>query len=250
MSSWWLFSALGIYPLQVGSPTYVIGSPLFRRATVRLENGKRLVINAPKNGPDNVYVQGLRVNGRPTSRTWLTHDVLAAGATLDFDMGPAPSSWGTGPDDVPPSVTSGDLPPSPMRDLASAAAAEASASDGTDLAALFDDTSLTQVTFTAANPSVQLDLGPEPAEVVFYTMTSGTDAAADPTGWVLRGSSDGITWTVLDQRSDETFRWRRQTRPFKVASPGAYSFYRLELTCPPSTVLAELELLARPPAGP
>ena len=62
-SAWYLFAALGLYPLQVGSPTYVIGSPLFRRATVHLPNGKKLVVDAPDNSARNIYVQGLRIDG-------------------------------------------------------------------------------------------------------------------------------------------------------------------------------------------
>ena len=62
-SAWYLFSALGFYPLQVGSPYYAIGSPLFTKATVHLENGKDIVVNAPENSARNVYVQGLKVDG-------------------------------------------------------------------------------------------------------------------------------------------------------------------------------------------
>ena len=102
MSAWQIFSALGFYPLQMGSPTYAIGSPLFTKATVNLENGRKLVINAPKNSKQNIYVQGLKVNGKAYDKTFLNHDQLAGGGTLDFDMGPKPSAWGTGADSVPP----------------------------------------------------------------------------------------------------------------------------------------------------
>ena len=68
---------------------YAIGSPLFTKATVHLENGDDLVINAPDNSPENVYVQGLKVNGAAYDRTSLPHALLAAGGALDFAMGPA-----------------------------------------------------------------------------------------------------------------------------------------------------------------
>ena len=64
LSAWWLFSALGFYPLQAGSPNYAIGSPLFTRAVVHVDGGRDLVVNAPRNSAANVYVQGLRINGR------------------------------------------------------------------------------------------------------------------------------------------------------------------------------------------
>jgi hypothetical protein len=101
------------------------------------------------------------------------------------------------------------------------------------------------VTFSATNPSVEYHYATGTQRVEFYTLTSGA-AAADPTGWTLSGSNDGATWTVLDERSAPTFRWRQQTRAFQVARPGDYAFYRLQLISAPWVSLAEIELLARP----
>jgi predicted alpha-1,2-mannosidase len=240
MASWQIFSALGFYPLQVGSPTYVVGSPLFTRATVKLENGQRIVISAPNNGPRNVYVQGLRVNGEAYGKTYLPHALLAAGATLEFDMGPAPSAWGTGADDVPPSITTGADAPAPLRDLARGATVTG---DAPSLVALFDDSSTTTVTFGGANPSVRVQL-PAPGRATYYTITSGI-GAGDPTSWTLSGSTDGETWTTLDQRT-ATFVWRRQTRAFQIATPGDYAYYRLALVGAAGRSIAEVELLAPP----
>ena len=86
----------------------MIGSPLYKQATVHLENGKEIVINAPNNSPQNVYIQSLTLNGKPYDKTYLSQAELAHGAVLDFDMGPKPSSWGTAPDDAPLSVTVGN----------------------------------------------------------------------------------------------------------------------------------------------
>ena len=72
-SAWYLFSALGFYPLVMGSGEYAVGSPLFTKATVHLENGRDLVVKAPKNSAKNVYVQGLKVNGKPWNSTALPH---------------------------------------------------------------------------------------------------------------------------------------------------------------------------------
>ncbi|HYU15520.1 MAG TPA: hypothetical protein VEL05_05605, partial [Candidatus Acidoferrum sp.] len=157
-----------------------------------------------------------------------------------------PSAWGTGPDDVPPSITAGDAAPQPLGDAATALGSVATASDGTDVSALFDDTSATTATFTVANPFVTVQLLAGARQVAFYTLTSGIAEGAAPTSWIVRGSSDGINWTLIDKRAGEKFRWRNQTRAFKVAIPGAYAFYRIELMAPPSTTLAEMELLARP----
>jgi hypothetical protein len=243
-SAWYLFSALGFYPLGVGSAEYAIGSPLFTRAVVHLENGKDIVINAPANSAKNVYVSALRVNGQAYTKTALPHALLTAGATLDFDMSPTPTPWGTGTDDAPSSLTPAGATPNPLRDTA--VSSEATASDGTSTTALFDNTSTTSATFTAENPVLDYHFASGTRQVTFYTLTSRGSGTVDPTGWTLSGSNDGVTFTTLDQRGGQTFRWRTQTRAFKVATPGDYAYYRLELTSAAGLSLAEVELLARP----
>ncbi|MCF6476550.1 glycoside hydrolase family 92 protein [Nonomuraea sp. MG754425] len=238
MSAWQVFGALGCYPLQMGSPFYAIGSPLFEKATVRLGDGRKLVVRAPGNSARNVYVQGLTVNGKPYGKTYLPHDLIARGGELVFEMGPKPSRWGTGPDAAPPSITRDDRVPAPLRDVTGPGRGTASGAGGADVGALFDDTSATR----AALPEwVRYDL-PAERRVSFYTLTSGARPGEDPTGWVLEGSADGTSWRVLDERSGESFPWRLQTRPFKVAEPGAYPHYRIRFTG--GTSLAEIELLA------
>jgi predicted alpha-1,2-mannosidase len=103
MSSWYVFSALGIYPQLPGVGGFVIGSPAFTSATLRLGNGKTLQIHAPAAADDAPYVQGLKVNGAATTSVWLPWGTVSAGATLDFDLGTTAGSWGTGPNDAPPS---------------------------------------------------------------------------------------------------------------------------------------------------
>ncbi|WP_067503947.1 GH92 family glycosyl hydrolase [Actinoplanes sp. TFC3] len=241
-SAWYVFSALGFYPLQMGSPQYAIGSPLFKKATVNLGGGKKIVVNAPKNSAKNVYVQSLRVNGESYKSTSLPHDLLADGATLDFVMGPKPSTWGTNKDAAPPSITTGTEIPNPLRDLA--APGKGTASDP----ALVDDTSNTRTVFNSATPSwtYQFASGGEQAD--YYTLTSGA-VAGDPKSWKLSGSYDGSTWTTIDERSNQSFDWRLQTKPFKIAKPGRYAQYKLDVTAntgEATTTLAEVELLGKP----
>jgi hypothetical protein len=248
MSAWQVFSALGFYPLQMGSPYYAIGSPLFTKATVNLENGRKLVVRAPGNSARNVYVQGVEVNGRRYDKTYLPHDLLARGGEITFDMGPRPSRWGTGTDDAPPSITQGDEAPAPLRDATGPGRGTPSASGGADVAALFDDDSATQVSLPGAEPWIQYHFtGVDKQPVRYYTLTSGSGAASgDPAAWVLEGSDDGSQWAALDERGGETFAWRSQTRPFKIAKPGSYSYYRLRVTGnggAAATSLAEVELL-------
>ncbi|MFF5563981.1 GH92 family glycosyl hydrolase [Streptomyces sp. NPDC012623] len=223
MSGWYVFSALGFYPLVMGSGEYAIGSPLFTKATVRMDNGRTLEIKAPKNNARNIYVQGLKVNGKTWNSTALPHDVLARGGRLEFAMGPAPSSWGTGKNAGPVSLTRDDKVPAPRTDAL------------TGPGALFDNSATTEA------PVDSVDLPVTSAtRAVQYTLTSGKAAGA-PTGWRLEGSADGTTWKTLDTRSGESFAWDGQTRAFTIAKPGTYAKYRLVSAAP--ATLAEVELL-------
>ncbi|WP_330348028.1 GH92 family glycosyl hydrolase [Streptomyces sp. NBC_00582] len=224
-SAWYLFSALGFYPLVMGGGEYAVGSPLFKKATVHLENGRDLVVKAPKNSARNVYVQGLKVNGRTWTSTSLPHALLAQGGTLEFAMGPRPSAWGSGKDAAPVSITRDDTVPSPRTDAL------------TGSGALFDDTSDTAATVSDV---LELPTG-DATKAVQYTLTSAERAKA-PTGWRLEGSSDGTTWRTLDRRSGQTFAWDLQTRAFGVESPGRYARYRLVFDG--EVRLSEVELLA------
>jgi predicted alpha-1,2-mannosidase len=93
MSAWYIFTAMGFYPLNPVSGDYMIGSPLFQQVTVNLPNGKRFVIAAPRNSATNLYIQAARLNGKPLNVPVLTHAQLEAGGLLEFDMGPEPSRW-------------------------------------------------------------------------------------------------------------------------------------------------------------
>ncbi|WP_446213562.1 GH92 family glycosyl hydrolase [Micromonospora sp. IBSANI012] len=232
-SAWYLFSALGFYPLQVGSGDYVIGSPLFRKATVHLPNGRQIVVNAPENNARNVYVQGLKVDGQTHRKSSISHGELADGAVLDFEMGEYPSSWATAADDLPTSLSKPGPVARPLADITVTGGA----------AALRDDSSGTTA---AVDDPVQWKASGTPEQVTHYTLTSG-NVAGDLHGWQLKGSYDGRHWTVLDDRSGESFPWRSQTRSFQVDQPGRYAHYRLEVTAAdPAATLAEVELLAKP----
>jgi predicted alpha-1,2-mannosidase len=235
MSAWYVFTALGLYPLAVGTPRYALCTPLFRSATVHLENGKDLVIRAPSATAttDTPYVHGLTIDGAPHSSPTVAHAVLTGGAVLEFDVRAEPGTWGTEP------VTA--VAPAPLTDLRGTVHSP----DG-PTTALIDDTSRTEATFATRTPAVEFLVDGPPREVTMYTLTSGA-RAGDPTGWVLEGSADRRRWTVLDERSGELFRWRRQTRPFTLATPAAYAHYRLRVTGSTRrrVTLAQWELLAR-----
>ncbi|MEJ2879904.1 GH92 family glycosyl hydrolase [Pedobacter sp. GR22-6] len=105
-SAWYVFSALGFYPVTPATDQYVLGAPLFKKVTLNLENGKTVVINAGKNSDANRYVNALKVNGAAYPKNWLSHSSLLKGATLDFDMTATPNKTrGTNPADFPYSLS-------------------------------------------------------------------------------------------------------------------------------------------------
>jgi putative alpha-1,2-mannosidase len=104
MSAWYVFSALGFYPVCPGQPIYVIGSPLFEKATIRLDNGKKFVVESINNSEKNLYIQTATLNGKEYNKTWLKHSDILKGGNLVFIMGPEPNNrWGSQPENYPPS---------------------------------------------------------------------------------------------------------------------------------------------------
>ncbi|HPR11981.1 MAG TPA: GH92 family glycosyl hydrolase, partial [Bacteroidales bacterium] len=90
-SAWYVFSALGFYPVTPGAGQYVLGSPLFDRVTLFLENGKRFVVEAKDNSRDNVYVDKVKLFGRELKRNYITHDEIMKGGQLLFRMSGEPN---------------------------------------------------------------------------------------------------------------------------------------------------------------
>jgi predicted alpha-1,2-mannosidase len=108
-SAWYVLSALGFYPVNPSSSVYVIGSPLVDRATIRLDprfhKGRVFTIVAENNSPKNVYIQSATLDGKPLTRTWLSHAEIVGGGELVLKMGPEPNrTWGQRPEDRPPAV--------------------------------------------------------------------------------------------------------------------------------------------------
>ena len=101
-SAWYVFSAMGFYPVCPGVNEYVVGAPLFQKVTLQLENGNELVINAPGNNAQNRYVNELKINGKVSTKNYLDHNELMKGGTLEFDMKDEPNrNRGTDKEDFP-----------------------------------------------------------------------------------------------------------------------------------------------------
>jgi len=104
MSSWYVFTAMGIYPYYPGRAELVVGSPLFPSVTVERPGGRTLTIRAPEARADAPYVKDLRVNGKRTTKPWLPESFLDSAGRLDFTLAPKPdSAWGSAAADAPPS---------------------------------------------------------------------------------------------------------------------------------------------------
>jgi predicted alpha-1,2-mannosidase len=105
-SAWYVFSALGFYPVTPGVDEYVIGSPLFKKATLYLENGNIFKISSENNSEKNFYIQNAQLNGEDYQNTYLKFEALQNGGTLNFTMGNTPNKeWGVKPENVPYSLS-------------------------------------------------------------------------------------------------------------------------------------------------
>lgn len=108
MSAWYVFSALGFYPVAPGLPYYVIGTPLFEETTIRVDQDNRFVIRATKVSEENLYIQSATLNGQPFNRPWIKHSEITSGGVLEFTMGSEPNiNWGATPEAAPPSLSTG-----------------------------------------------------------------------------------------------------------------------------------------------
>jgi predicted alpha-1,2-mannosidase len=107
MSAWYVLSALGFYPVDAVSGNYILGSPLFERATVDLGEGKHLEIDALRSNPADAYIQAFSLNGKRQQRAWFNHAEIAQGGRLVLELGPSPvKSFASDPAVAPPSASS------------------------------------------------------------------------------------------------------------------------------------------------
>jgi predicted alpha-1,2-mannosidase len=95
MSAWYIFSSLGFYPVTPGSNQYIIGSPLFEKATINLENGKNFTVQANNISPENKYIESVQLNGKGYEYSYLNHQDIINGGSLVFEMTNKPTNWGT-----------------------------------------------------------------------------------------------------------------------------------------------------------
>ena len=106
MASHYVFSVLGLYPACMGDPYYVISSPLFPEAALKLADNKTFTIKANNTSITNRYIQSAKLNGKEYNKNWIEYSTIRNGGILEFEMGPAPNfDWAAGADSAPPSLT-------------------------------------------------------------------------------------------------------------------------------------------------
>ncbi|SMO64261.1 alpha-1,2-mannosidase, putative [Saccharicrinis carchari] len=107
MSAWYIFGALGFYPVCPGDMQYIITAPLFSSAAIQLENGKQFTIRAKNNPKENIYIQSVTLNGEPYTKSFIAHQQIMQGGEMVFEMGGEPNKkWASEPEDMPVSSVS------------------------------------------------------------------------------------------------------------------------------------------------
>jgi predicted alpha-1,2-mannosidase len=105
MSAWYVFSAMGMYPVNPAAGIYVFGSPVINEATIAVPGGKSFTVVTKNNSPENLYIQSVELNGKPYSKSYIAHPDIIAGGELTFVMGPEPNkAFGSAPEDRPRSM--------------------------------------------------------------------------------------------------------------------------------------------------
>jgi predicted alpha-1,2-mannosidase len=111
MSSWYVFSALGLYPQVPSRADLVLSTPIFPKAVIRTGSGHTITVNAPQASAKNIYIQDLRVNGEKSGQPWVPASFTTRGGTLDYTLGATPDTrWGSAAKDAPPSFRTGEAP--------------------------------------------------------------------------------------------------------------------------------------------
>jgi len=106
MSAWYIFSSIGFYPVNPASGIYVIGSPMFKKVSIQIGNGKHFTIIAGNVSKENKFIQSAELNGKPLNRSYIYHKEIINGGTLIFKMGNTPNKkWGSEEKDFPPSIS-------------------------------------------------------------------------------------------------------------------------------------------------
>lgn len=241
MSAWWVFAALGLYPLVPASPGYVLTAPIVPAARLRIGDGRMLRIEAPGAGRDRPYVAGVEIDGTPWESTFVPHDVLTAAQVIRVGLADRPQTWGTDVAAHPPSLTAPSARPQVLRDVTRDARVVAVVGGSeTDARGLVDGDSGTPGLRLEAGDAVEI-VPREPGVAQFLTITPRRRGVV--AFRIEHVAADGRT-TVVHHASEE-FSGDRQTRPFLLAELGPAARWRW--VAERSVELVQIEVLQRVP---
>nr|BFE58901.1 GH92 family glycosyl hydrolase [Dactylosporangium thailandense] len=204
MSSWYVFAAMGIYPLTPGRGELLLGSPLFSQVAIHRGNGATITVNGTGAATNAPYIQSAKLNGATTTKPWLPESLLAAGGTVELTLGTtANTSWGSAAADAPPSFDS--APPSSANLALNKPATADSSCNANEGPAKANNGSVSGGTSdkwcsTSASKWWRVDLG---AAATVKTITiRHAGAGGESTSWNtkdydVQASNDGTTWTTI-----------------------------------------------------
>ena len=237
-SAWFVWAALGLYPVTPGADTLALHGPLFTSATITKPNGSIIQINGTGAGDNAPYVQSLTVNGVSTTRTYLVYNDVANGATLNFSMGTSPNkNWGISASDAPPSFNDGWTPPASAPNLganlalgkaaSSTACAAAESADKAFDGAIVNNSKWCSLT----SPYwLQVDLGANQTVssfVIKHAALGGELSGWNTSAYNIQTSTDNVNWTTRVNVSGNL-----STRTYDTISPVTARYVKLNITTP------------------
>lgn len=233
MSAWYVLSSIGLYPLTPASGEIIITSPSVPHSTIVFPNGARTSIVSHDWSEEHVYIQDVRVNGKPWNSLSIPIDLIRQGIVIDIDLGDQPSSWGTGTNAMPYSLTALESSPTVARDVTLPEHASKHVSASLDKASVLFDDSFDDGVIASPDDWISYDFG-ESETIGLYTVSLGTAPSSHSSpsinyGWVLEVSDDATEWTCVDTQQNPTFTWNMQTRAFLVSEPLAGRYLRLRI---------------------
>ncbi len=237
-SAWYILSALGIYPQNLASNQFVLGSPLFKEAKVQLPNGRSLTVKAPNNSQKNVYVDSAYLNGRKVNTMYLDYHQIMAGGVLQFNMSSKPNTTrGTYQWQKPESLTKGKKTPTVKTDAFDKGTVSGTSGDYKNLTD--NNSNTTAKVKDKTTVDVALD---QPRRINMLTL-SNKDKAAKFKAVNVYGSRDGKRWHKVQRIRNVKFIYNKSTRPYLIKQNWVpYQHYRVEFRGG-SGDIGEVELL-------
>ncbi|MCR5791978.1 MAG: GH92 family glycosyl hydrolase [Lachnospiraceae bacterium] len=246
MSAWYVLSAIGFYPLSLGTDQFAIGSPLFDEVTVNLENNKKLIIKANNNSRENVYIDSMYVNGTKYDKSFIKYETLENGGTIIFNMSNTPNENRGSSTEELETITTKDNKPQVYKDFTKKASkVEVDGILKGNSVNLYDNDSSTRTNLNdEASITFTFD---DPKAVRMLTVTNASTMNA-PDKVELFADNGDDKWELLgsfDDKGKLDFRgWNQFTRPFAISADkvAKYTRYKVAFTGE-DDYLSEIELL-------